>query len=72
MSISNTYHRSKLLKTTSDKGYSTSLRHEIMVLIGNISPDRKEEIAQKAIAIVEQSKTEQEALNRITELTKQA
>lgn len=65
------HYRTKLLKTTSEMKFSPSTEEEIMNLFGRLKPEQKEEVAQKAIPIVEQAKTEQESYNKIAELIEQ-
>ena len=71
MNLSKTINRSKLLKVTSDMGYSTYLRHEIMLLFKNIPEEMKESIAQKMIPLIRNSKTEQEAIQKARQLVEQ-
>ena len=65
--MSKTYNRSKLLKITADMGYSSSLRHEIMLLFKDIKEEDKEELAKNIIPLVESSQTEQEILTKVTQ-----
>jgi len=50
------------------KKFSVSTGNEIMILFGNIEPSRKEEIAQKAIPLVQNSSNEQEAYEKVKKL----
>ena len=71
MNIDKYHYRTSLLKTFSEKKYSQLVKEEIMLLFGSIPPSKKEEVAKKAIPLVETSKTEQEAKNKIMQLVKQ-
>ena len=64
MNKSRSYHRTKLLQLTTAKNISHSTVREIMLLFGNISPEKKEETAKKLYPIVENSKTEEEAYEK--------
>ncbi len=59
--------RSLLLRTFTEKKYSQSAKHEIMLLFGNIEPEKKEEIAKQLIPLVETGNSEEEAMRRVTE-----
>ena len=71
MSISESHYRTKLLKKCTEKNISDSIIDEIMLLFGSIEPNMKEEVAKRAIPLVEESKTEKEAINKIMQLVKQ-
>ena len=64
------YNRTMLLQLIMKKKFSVSTGNEIMLLFGNIEPSRKELIAKTAIPLVQNSNTEQEALQRVKELIK--
>ena len=61
-------NRTALLEIIMEKKFSLSTENEIMHLFKNIEPSKKEEIAKAAIPLVKNSKTEQEALQKIKEL----
>ena len=72
MNIGKSYFRTVLLKGIMDRKYSSDVRHEIMLLIGSMNEDSlKEEAARMAIPLFEQSKTEEETLEKIRELVEQ-
>ena len=64
MKKSKYYHRTNLLELTTERNFSNSTVNEIMLLFGNISPEKKEETAKKLYPIVENSKTEEEAYEK--------
>ena len=69
---SDKYHyRTKMLQTATVLKYSNSTTRDIMNLFGSVLPEDKEKVAKQAIFIVENSKTEQEAYNRIKQLIEQ-
>ena len=68
MSTDKCHNRTALLKHIMDQNFSSSVRHEIMLLFKDIDPNRKEELAAKMLPLVKSSKTEQEALQKTTEL----
>ena len=71
MSTDKYHNRTALLNLFMDKKFSVYVGNEIMNLFGNIKPEQKEIVAQQAIPLVKQSKTEQEALNKIKQLIEQ-
>lgn len=65
------YYRSRLLEMFMEKKFSPSTDCEIMHLFKNIPENQKEAIAQKMISIIEQSRTEQEAIQKARQVVEQ-
>ena len=61
-------NRLKLSKTITDKNYSVRLRETISKIYQRLSNLEREKIALKIIPIVQNSKTEQEAMKQILKL----
>ena len=61
-------NRLKLSKTITDKNYSVRLRETISKIYQRLSNLEREKIALKIIPIVQNSKTEQEAMKQIMKL----
>ena len=63
--------RTNMSRAYMDKKYSMSTRAIISKIFKNCKENKKEELAEKITQIINQSKTEQEALKKIQELAKQ-
>ena len=62
-----TNNRTKLLCTFTSHRYSQSAKHETMLLFKDVDPNKKEDLAKMLIPIVENSESEEEALQNIRE-----
>ena len=60
--------RMKLLNLLQKLEYSVNTRAKIMLLFKNLKSTEKEHFAQKILKIVQNSKTEQEAMEQILKL----
>ena len=60
--------RMKLLNLLQKLEYSVNTRAKIMLLFKNLKSTEKEHFAQKILKIVQNSKTEQEAMEQIMKL----
>ena len=65
------FHRTRLLETFTEKKYSQEAKHEIMLRFGVLKKNQKEETAKKAIPLVQNSKTEKEAVEAVLRLVEQ-
>ena len=72
MSLSRSYHRTRLLTLITEKNISNSIVNEIMLLFGNIKThSEKELVAERCIPLVKNCKTEQEALEAVKKVVEQ-
>lgn len=71
MKETNYHFRTKLLQIFLEKDVSPSTKSEISLLFKNIEEEKKENLAEKIIPLIESSKTEQEMLRKVNHLINQ-
>ena len=60
-----------MLKLFMEREFSIFARSKISSLFENINPDKKEELAEQIVKLIEQSQTEEEALETIQQMIQQ-
>ena len=62
------HYRTKMLQLFLEKEYSPSTKGKISRLFKNMKEEEKEKLAKTIVFLIEESKTEKEAINKIIEL----